>query len=646
MLSYAAVAQSAARYEIDAKRVGVNPTDKDGLPRSREFIRLDSTYYVGYLFEGLYKHDKAADYFGYKMAIQPLRKALILLDKDYGRDLKSAFASIQNFIQVTQKIQDLFAICVNLRECYENTEHPDSVMWVLDKWDSYKFRKDFIGSLSMKAWTYHRNRFYTSAKYKFLKNSVEENELMAFQMCYTALGRIAWNKTENDLWYGPNQSVFDKLNVYHYLAMLHGYNRNYDSSEYYYKKLVDGGTVSYNNYGNMKWETGNFSTAFEYYGKDRYKNYQRFLREPYYFMPMLYTNAGKPKEGLAMCKEIIHAAGSTPGFGWYNITMARSFMYDGQLDSCKQALDKAAGFKEVHIGTTLTQSQYDFTIQVLKLQLIEKQIAQIKFFNRGWWYSPTALYELSALKGEKILTQYILINQMMFNPERVRLVYDLFCGEATTMFDENWYLIKDFSPSFFIKKYENYLQTDVRQNLQRYFKLFTAMFKWQKGEEKAALKDFETIHQTVLLDTTQEKIFLARLYEGLCNGYDYTDDKLNYQYYSNVLYETYPQLVPYSGIKIKMKLNTGGENDAVTKEVIADIKKCNIRFVDQADANTITATITFTKKSDKYEATITALSGSNKVIVNNEKLIFKKADNAGKEIALRLFGKGGGLVMD
>ena len=41
---------SAARYEIDAKRIGVNFFDKDALPRSREFIRLDSTYYVGYYY--------------------------------------------------------------------------------------------------------------------------------------------------------------------------------------------------------------------------------------------------------------------------------------------------------------------------------------------------------------------------------------------------------------------------------------------------------------------------------------------------------------------------------------------------------------------------------------------------------------------
>ena len=61
----------AARYEIDAKRLGVLPNDKDALPRSREFLRLDSTYYVGWMYEGIYKFERSSDYLGYKNAIHP-----------------------------------------------------------------------------------------------------------------------------------------------------------------------------------------------------------------------------------------------------------------------------------------------------------------------------------------------------------------------------------------------------------------------------------------------------------------------------------------------------------------------------------------------------------------------------------------------
>src|SRR5690349_13795461 len=90
---------AAKRYEIDAKRAGVNPLDKEALPRSREFIRLDSTYYVGYMFEGMYKVDKSSDLLGYRNSITPLRKAFMLFQRDYGREMKRLFSAPQVYMQ-------------------------------------------------------------------------------------------------------------------------------------------------------------------------------------------------------------------------------------------------------------------------------------------------------------------------------------------------------------------------------------------------------------------------------------------------------------------------------------------------------------------------------------------------------------------
>src|SRR4028118_2217166 len=122
---------ATARYEIDAKRVGVSFVDKDALPRSREFIRLDSTYYVGYMFEGMYRSDKSSDFIGFKYAIPSLRKAFLLLQKDYGRNLKKIFNSPQDYMQSMNRYIDFLEISNTLRECYDNIEMPDSVMWVL-----------------------------------------------------------------------------------------------------------------------------------------------------------------------------------------------------------------------------------------------------------------------------------------------------------------------------------------------------------------------------------------------------------------------------------------------------------------------------------------------------------------------------------
>jgi hypothetical protein len=214
---------AAARYEIDAKRAGVNPLDKDALPRSREFIRLDSTYYVGYMYEGTYKMDRSSDYVGFRNAIPPLRKAFALFQKDYGKNMRNLFNSPQDYMQSINKYQDFLQIANTLRECYDNIEMPDSVIWVLNNISAYNFQKDHLGVNTIKSWTYHRNRFFTSSKFSFLKNSVEENEKTAFDYCYHALNKIDRNKAKNDQWFGPGQADVDRMSVYHYLALLHCY---------------------------------------------------------------------------------------------------------------------------------------------------------------------------------------------------------------------------------------------------------------------------------------------------------------------------------------------------------------------------------------------------------------------------------------
>ncbi|QEC69627.1 hypothetical protein FRZ67_20830 [Panacibacter ginsenosidivorans] len=637
--------KAQARYEIDAKRAGVDPSSKDALPRSREFIRLDSTYYVGWMYEGMYKYDRSADYLGYKNAIIPLQKAFDLIENDYGKAFHTLYNNVNNLIANFNRYQDLYMIFSALKFCYDNVEMPDKSMQLIDRIQAYNLKNDIGFELSyQRSWMYHRNRFLTSKDYSFLKNSVQENEKMAFQWCYAGLAFINRYKADNDAIWGPAQSEERKLTIYHNLALLHCYNKNYDSSEYYYQRLADGGRVSWNNFGGMQSEIGNFAIAQQYFTEDKDKSFERFLREPYYYLPELYIYAGKTKEAIQMCNDIITASGSTPGFGWYNIALARSYLYDAQLDSAEAALNKAANFKELHIGTTLTQSQYEFTINLLRIQLFDKKIEQEKFLNNGWWYSPTSLYNIATYKAQKMTAEYIVVNQLTYNPERDRLLYDLFCAEATTSFDEAWYLMKDFSPKYFIDKYTTYQQTDKRNNIQRYFKLFAAKFKWEKGDEKDALKDLENIDRISLVDTANEKLFIARLYEGLVKAYDDNGNKNRFSSYSNALYEDYPQLLPFTGIKTSVKLSVSGTDDAVIKDVVDEIKDCNINTSGK-DA-TLSATIIFNKRGSSYEAVITVRSANGVPVVNNERLIFKKADGAGKEIALRMFGKGGSLVYD
>ena len=639
------LAQSAARYEVDAKRIGVKPTDNDALPRSREFIRLDSTYYVGWMYEGIYKSDRSSDFLGYKNAIPALEKALRLIERDYGNEFRNLYSSLDYFGQHVNRYQDLYAIYQALNGCYSNIEMPDLVMQLADKMAKYQFKKDYFGLFTNRAWTYHRNRFLTSANFPFLKNSVAENEKLALASCYEGLAFIERNKAQNDQWFGAVQSENDRLSVYHYLAMLHCYNKNYDSSEYYYIQLAARGAISWNNYGSMQLETGNFTSAISYYKRDQFKSYSQILHEPYYYLPLLHVFGGRTKEALKMVQEIIEQNGSTPGFGWYNIALARGYLYDGQLDSCEHALNKAANFKEIHIGTTLTQSQYNFTVNLLRVQLLDRKMSLVKFLDKGWWYSPAALYQLASYKMEKMMTEYVVVNELAFNPERTRVVYDLFCSEATSTYDEAWYLLKDFSPAFFLKMYEHYLQTDRRTNVQRYFFLFAAKFKWEEGKKQAAKDDFETLAQINLPDAANEKLFLGRLYESLSIACNKSEEPQHYESYRNALLETYPQLVPFSGVVLKMHLQTSGTDDAVTQSVVSAIKHSAVDWSNNAPGIPV-ASIQFSKKGNRYEAVVQVKTASGDMLVENQRLLFKTATGVGQELALRLFGKGGALEFD
>lgn len=612
-----AIAQDAAkRYEIDAKRIGVAPYDKDALPRSREFIRLDSTYYVGHYYEGIYKYNRAADYLGYKNCIQPLKKALILFEKDFR-------GYITNTAVFDIKLMDIRNICVTLYDSYSNVEQPDSAMWVLEKVQSWNLPYDFMEYHIKSAWTIHRNRDYIG-KYYFLKNSVEENEQLALNHLYAALGQ------------GNTSANF-------YLAIIYNYLQNIDSTTYYYNYLLANGGISYNNYAHFKNTLGQFAEAIQNFEREKF-SFDKRLVESYYFLPTLYINSGRSFDGIQTANEIITQNGSTPGFGWYNIALARSYLYNGQLDSCEKAIEKAAQFKELHLATTLGQSQYDFAVNVIKLMLVNRKIEKIKFFNPGWWYSPTDLVKMSELFGEQFLLKFGIVNEFVNNPERQNVIYTLFSSENVIGFDEVWNLLKDISPAYFRDFYKQKAETEKRQNIVRYMQFFYGTFLFKTGESNEGKKIFENILYNTALDTAHEKLFLGRIAETLTTQYDNNGDKDNYNRMSAYYFTEYPQLVPFSGIKLKVKLNIAGVDDATTKKVVSELKDCNVNWVD--DNYAAIANISFEKKKDKYEIYYSVRNNTGKNVVLNHKVLFKDPKGMGKELALRLFGVNGPLEFE
>ncbi|HSQ44913.1 MAG TPA: tetratricopeptide repeat protein [Ginsengibacter sp.] len=606
----------SARYEIDAKRIGVNFYDKDALPRSREFIRLDSTYYVGWYYEGMFKYDRAADYLGYKNCIAPLKKAFFLFERNYKNDLKTVLTPGRySFAQ-----SDIVQLSNALYDSYSNVEEPDSAMWILDRVQSWNTGNDFMEYNIKAAWTIHRNRFYIH-KYAFLKNSVEANEQLALNHLYTALAG------------GDANSIF-------YLAIIHNYLLNIDSAGLYYDILKQTGGFSYNNYAHFQNTLGNFAEAITNFENDKYA-FDKRLIESYYFLPALFINSGKSKEAIDETNSIINTNGSTPGFGWYNIALARSYLYNGQLDSCEIAINKAAQFKEVHIGTTLGQSQYDFAVNVIKLLLAKNKIQRIKFLNKGWWYSLSSLSEIAALSGEQFLLKFALVNELAGNPEREQVIYNIFASENVIGFDEILNMMKNISPQYFAEVYKQKEANEKRKNIVRYMQLFYGEFSYEAGDYNESRQTFENILNTALLDTAHEKLFVARLYESLARSYSQDGEKDKAANMKYNFFKEYSQLIPFSGFTIKMNLSVSGLSGSVEKNIIKELKGCDIDFTDETNGNISKAFLNFTTLKNKYQVDYTVTDANGKIIVSQQKMYFKKSDGAGKELALRLFGVGG-----
>ena len=252
----------AQRYfDIDPKRASSNMYSEDALPRSREFKRIDSTYYVGWMFEGVYKFEHAEDYLGYKNAIYPLEHALDLIEHDSAKALATRTSDVLTFIPIYKLKIDYTLIAYHLMTCYSNTDQPDKVYKLLRRDIKWNFQRQYyLDAYNYLAWTVHRNRFYTHDKYAFLRNSIDENEQLANRYLDTAMMVIARNKVLHDK-IEPGMVDHEKESVYHYREILYCYAFKMDSAQYYFDLLKAVGRMSHNNYATFKAVCGEFHTA-------------------------------------------------------------------------------------------------------------------------------------------------------------------------------------------------------------------------------------------------------------------------------------------------------------------------------------------------------------------------------------------------
>lgn len=623
------------RYEIDAKRSGVSPTSNDALPRSREFKRIDNSYYVGWFYEGAYKYEHAADYVGYKNAAEPLEQALKLLERDYRKALSTRTPDLMQYIPIYNFQIDYTWIAYYLQNCYANMDQPQKVFDLMTKVIKFNFQRDYyMDAYNFKAWTVHRNRFYTSAKYPFLKNSIDENEKLANRYLDSSLRRIAINVRMNEKIYPPAYAEQERLSVYHYKAILHGYAFRIDSTNKYFELMKRAGQFSHNNYATWQAIIGNFATAYDEYNSAAGEaNSPGHLKEWIYYLSILDIYKADPKHGIELLRDMIKATGSTPGFGWYNIGLARSLLYDGQISEAERIVNKAAEFKELHIGTTLGQSHYDFSIQLAKLVAKENRWEMNKFENKNWWYNPRILGSMGKQLTETYAQQFLIINQLSQNPERERVIYKLLSSESTVSWDEIWYLVRDFSTNFFLEKFKKESMETSRPKVRKYFQYFHARLLMKKEEYKEAKKVLDQILLAKNIDVEYEKLFTARIFQAYAECADAQKDNAERDKWLYRMYQLYPQLVPFTGLKMNMNLH------AIDNGVIKRLKECNIRWV--ASSTAPKAFVIFSTKGKTKWMEYFVIDNSGDYIVPRQSCTYKDDTQAGIDLAYKLFNIGG-----
>jgi hypothetical protein len=631
------------RQKIDEERKGVDYLDKKGLELSEKFIRWDKNYYVGHMYQGSFKYNRASDYFGFKNAIKPLEEAMRLIEKDYDYRIRTRTSDVRIFIDNYQYQLDFTWIAYLLYECYSNIEQPTEAMRILDKVKNKKMQKEFYcPSYPSMSWIIHRNRFHTSKKYPFLRNSIEENELLALKYLDSAIGRVQKNYFINSSIYNAGHEIGEFRSVYWNKSIIFSYNFEMDSAEYYYDQLKSTGYFSKNNYAYTKLMNGEFAESLRYFEMEKKEDNlsEKRTKEFYYMSALLNIYKGNPQTGIKELNDIISKMGSTPGFGWNNIGLARSYYYNGQLFESQKHLTKASEFEEMHIGTTWAPEQYDFIKNIFSYLNKERKLKSIPFEDKKYWYNVPVLVKMAGFFVDEQSDKYLLINKFGTNPERDYVYYHIFSPENMVTFDETWKIIDGLDADFFIKRFNEYLIDDSRDNMKRYYRYFIGRLLINKGKYLEAEKLLGEVLNDKDIDQTHEVLLRARCFEALCKIYDKTNQPIKYKENLLTLYSLFPQLVPFSGntMTFNLQLNSSGNNEEV-KKILEELYQCKINFLkpENRDSDYPIAELSFEKIDSIWQIGCKVTDKNGLVISNLESFKIDELKGSGKRIAYYLF---------
>lgn len=630
------------RDAMDQERQGINFEDMKAYTKGKEFIRRDSTYYAGYYLQGAFLYYRAADADGFARAIVPLEKAMKLIEKDYKWQLRTRTSDFFTFFNVYQRQQDYGFMAYFLEQCYQNIEQPDKAMEVLRRVRDKNMQLEFaVEPYNTMAWLYHRNRMFTSDRYAFLKNTVKENNSMAMKMLDSAAWKYNRDYYLNTRIFLPNFVEQQRFGIYHYKAILFAYNFEVDSAEYYYSQMQEWQGFSNNNYANFKYTCGEFKLAEDFYtiAASNEDLSEKRTREYNYMRGMIDVYKGIPAHSDSVLNRVIERQGSTPGFGWHSIGLARALHYEGLTAESQHRLKKANDFHELHIGTTWGQEQYELCIALFNYMNKLHEAKEMCFENDGFWYwwNPFNFHwaEQLLLKMEANSLKMIVAALLANNPERPDVIYTLFSSENLMSFDEVWFLLSDFSNNYFIDKYKKLLETDKREKVKKYFRYFLGRLLLQKGEEEDAETYLKAVLNDETLDTTYDRLLIARCYEGLAEAYEEQDKDAESRSAALTFYKTYPQLVPYSDVRIPFRLSVTGDNTEDFKAIREELEDTDIDWTEETTAPKVEVEFRINGKNKEIHY---AVYGPQNEPILSGAMMIKKTEDTGKLLAYRIFG--------
>lgn len=549
------------RRQIDIDRRNIAFNSQEAFEKSREYIREDSTYYIGYMYMGAYLFNRANDELGYRQAITWLQKAFDLVQRDYDKELRTRTNDLVEYLAVNVVQNDYCYVAEWLQGAYQNIEEAQKAYEVLINVKDHDLQyESSVESWNTLAWLYHRNRMYTSERFPFLRNSVKENDSMAYACLDSAIEKINRDNEMNQGLFDPQFLGAKYYYTYHYKVILFTYDFQMDSADYYYDILLQSGYYSSNNYANYQYMKGEFGVAEQFYkeAEQRDNTIDKHTREYYYMRGLLEVYRGTPERADSLLTSIISKDGFTPGYGWHSIALARSLLYEGLTTVSQRKLNNAARFQELHIGTTWGQEQYNLSVAVLNYINALHFEGEFYFENNQWWFWfwPPNWYHAIEYKIKIHHFRLIMVSLVAANPEREAVIYPLFSSENLLGWDETWQMLDGFSNKYFIKEYERMLDTDPRPGVQDYIRFMLARLYISDGDDDKAKEQLDAI----MVDMSGTHLdFDNLLHARTCESLSGLSDGDESQEWSLDAYDIYPQLVPFSGQKINFHVTVDGE---------------------------------------------------------------------------------------